>query len=53
MMILHGGSEDILLVPKLCLGTYFGKLCFPSYPRLAAKQSFATVRSQAELGNEK
>ena len=49
------------LVPKLCLGTQVGKLCFASRTRgtdvtfsraSPAKQSFADRRSQAELGNE-
>jgi hypothetical protein len=45
--------EGEFLVPKLCLGTHAGKLCFPSCrEKWAAKQSFASVRSQAELGNE-
>jgi hypothetical protein len=45
------------LVPKLCLGTQVGKLCFPAEDRRDrlvqdAKRSFAGVHSQAELGNE-
>ena len=38
-----------LLVPKLCLGTHDWKLWFP---KSQAKQSFADLRSQAELGTE-
>jgi hypothetical protein len=47
------------LVPKLCLGTQVGKLCFPdshatesiSQGRLAEAE-LRDRRSQAELGNE-
>jgi hypothetical protein len=43
------------LVPKLCLGTQVAKLRFAAASGVGcedAKQSFAAVRSQAELGNE-
>ncbi len=39
------------LVPKLCLGTHFAKLCFATLGP-DAKQSFAPWRPQAELGDE-
>ena len=48
------------LVPKLCLGTHVPEALLPvsvagcrtTSSRGDAKQSFAEVRSQAELGNE-
>jgi hypothetical protein len=42
------------LVPKLCLGTQVAKLCFASAPLEGedAKQSFATLGGQAELGHQ-
>ncbi len=45
----------IFLVPKLCLGTRFAKLCFAHSERCAdrAKQSFADLRARAELGSER
>jgi len=50
------GIALVGLVPKQSLGTQSAKLCFASAFNGrcgAAKQSFAAVRSQAELGNEK
>src|SRR5256885_476020 len=41
-----------LLVPKLCLGTHVLEALLPLTTVTHAKQSFAPVRSQAELGNE-
>jgi len=56
---VKNGRQEILaswrtlpLVPKLRLGTHAAKLRFASSRRADAKQSFATSRSQAELGNE-
>jgi len=43
-------SAAFALVPKLCLGTPVGKLCFPADRRSEAE--LPDPRSQAELGNE-
>jgi hypothetical protein len=45
------------LVPKLCLGTQLGKLCFPfrgrsAFDMLCREAELPVVRSQAQLGNE-